>query len=82
MPESERLTFTHAEVVEALIRHSDIHDGLWALYVEFGLAAANINTGPDQFAPAAIVPVAKLGVQKVTKLDNLTVDAAKVNPKK
>jgi hypothetical protein len=50
------------------------------LYVEFGLGAANIGPAEDQINPAAIIPVVKLGLQKGTKEDALTVDAAKVNP--
>ena len=43
MPETKSITFTHKEVVEALIRYNDLHEGLWGLYIEFGLAAANIG---------------------------------------
>ena len=45
MPETKSIVFTYKEVVEALIRYNNIHEGLWDLYIEFGLAAANI--GPD-----------------------------------
>ena len=82
MPELEKITLTHAEVAEALIRYSDIHEGLWAIYAEFGLAAGNIGPDPKDVNPAAIVPLVKLGLQKVSEPNNLTVDAATVNPVK
>ena len=47
MPETKSITFTHKEVVEALIRYNDLHEGLWGLYIEFGLAAANIGPEPE-----------------------------------
>jgi hypothetical protein len=81
MPETQQITFTHAEVAEALIKTQDIHEGLWGMYVEFGIAAANISGGPEgDFFPAAIVPLVKVGIQRFDKASNLTVDAAVVNP--
>jgi len=82
MPEMKQMTFSHKEVAEALIRYGNIHEGLWGLYVEFGLAAANIGSGPgtNDLNPAAIVPILKLGLQRFDKPSNLTADAAEVNP--
>jgi len=81
MPETKSIVFTYKEVVEALIRYNSIHEGLWDLYIEFGLAAANIGPGPEnEYSPAAIIPLKKIGIQRVEKITNLTVDAAVVNP--
>jgi hypothetical protein len=83
MPEMKQVTFSHKEVAEALIRYHDIHEGLWGLYVEFGLAGANIAPvqGGD-LNPAAIIPILKLGLQRYPSPNNLTADAAVVNPEK
>ena len=81
MPETKNIVFSHKEVVEALIRYNNIHEGLWDLYLEFGLAAANIGPGPGgELSPAAIVPVQKIGLQRSETSSNLTADAAVVNP--
>ncbi len=82
MAEVEMYTFTYKEVVEALVKKQGIHEGLWSLRVEFGLGAANVNQTlqSKEFAPAAIVPLVKLGVQRATEDNNLTIDAAEVNP--
>ncbi len=82
MAESTQYTFSHREVVEALIKKQGLHEDMWSLYVEFGLTAANMS-GPigDQAVPTAIVPILKIGLQKGKTEDFLTVDAAKVNPK-
>ena len=81
MPETQNITLTHKEVVEALIKHQGLHEGIWQLYIEFGIAAANVPTGEDQILPAAIVPVKTIGLYKTEQESPLSVDAAKVNPK-
>jgi len=82
MAEASQYVFTHKEVAEALVKKQGIHEGLWGLYVEFGIQGANINLPPaeDIVVPAAVVPVLKLGIQKFEKANSLTVDAAMVNP--
>jgi len=80
MAEIKSITLTHKETVEALIKYQNIHEGIWQLYVEFGIGAANIATGPDQFSPAAIVPINKIGLLRVEQEGPLTVDASKINP--
>ena len=65
MPETKNIVFTHKEVVEALIRYNDIHEGLWGLYIEFGLAGANVGPTPGgDLNPAAVVPVLKIGLNR------------------
>jgi hypothetical protein len=80
MPETNTVVFSYKEIAEALIRYNNIHEGLWGLYVEFGLQAGNIGPGPTDLLPAAIVPITKLGLQRFKETTNLTVDAAQVNP--
>ncbi|MGH9822012.1 MAG: hypothetical protein ACREDR_01965 [Blastocatellia bacterium] len=84
MAEASQYIFSHKEVAEALVRKQGIHEGIWGLYLEFGIQGANINIAPSEemIVPAAVVPVLKLGVQKFEKMNNLTVDAAVVNPMK
>lgn len=82
MPESHNITFTHAQVAEALIKYHNIHEGLWGLYVEFGIAGSNAGPNPENINPAAIVPILKIGLQKFDKPNNMTADAAVVNPVK
>ena len=73
--------FSHKEVAEALVKQQDLHHGIWGLYIEFGIGATNIKQpGSEDLTPAAIVPVVKVGIQKFEEENNLTVDAAKVNP--
>ena len=80
MAEAEQITFDHKEVVEALVKHQGIHEGTWGLSVRFGLHAANVALSDQQANPSAIVGVIKIGIQKLEKESDLTVDAAKANP--
>jgi hypothetical protein len=80
MAETRTITFTHKEIVEALIKNQNIHTGIWQIYVEFGVIAGNVQLGPGQFAPAAIVPIGKIGIVTAEKESDMTVDASKVNP--
>jgi hypothetical protein len=82
MAEVRSYTFDYKEVAEALIKKQGIHEGLWGIYMEFGIVAGNIPTGPSEQAllPAAIVPVVKIGIQRFDKPSSLTVDAAEINP--
>jgi len=82
MPEIKNYTFSHTELAEVLIKQLDIHEGLWGIYLEFSLVAANAPTPPEgkNILPAAINFVNKIGIQRFPEPTNLSVDAALVNP--
>jgi hypothetical protein len=84
MPEVKSYTFDHNELAEILIKKLDIHEGLWGVYIEFGFSAANVGAPPDAktVTPAALSLVNKIGIQRFDAPNNLTVDAAQVNPAK
>jgi hypothetical protein len=79
MPEAQQYIYTFKEVAEALVKQQNIREGLWGLYVEFGIAAGNLGSSPEDVRPAAIVPILKLGIQKFAEPSALTVDAAEVH---
>lgn len=81
MPETTQFVFKHKELVEILVKNQNIHEGIWGLFVRFGLGASNVGPTDDQLQPAAIIPVLEIGLQKFEKESNISVDAAKVNPK-
>lgn len=74
--------YEHKDLVTALVKDKGIHEGLWALTVQFGLGALNVNQAGDteEINPAAIVPLLKLGIRSTDTTNGLTVDAAVVNP--
>ena len=80
----EEYKFSHKEVVEALIKQQGLHQGIWMLSIQFGIGGANIQN-PEKSSevnPAAIVPIASIGLQKKPELNPLALDAAVVNPRK
>ena len=81
MSEVTQYTFSHRELVEILVKQQGLHEGIWGLYVRFGLGASNVGESPTQIHPAAVVPIIELGLQKFDKETSISVDAAKVNPK-
>jgi hypothetical protein len=81
MAEATQIVFSHKEVVEALLKKQGIHEGIWGLYVKFGIGASNVGASPTDILPAAIVPVMELGLQKFDQENNIAVNAANVNPK-
>ena len=80
MGETTKITFSYKELAEVLVKKQDIHEGIWGLYVRFGIKAANFGPTDDELKPTAIIPVLELGIQKYDKENNLSVDAAKINP--
>jgi hypothetical protein len=81
MAEPERYAFSYKEIAEALVKKQRIHEGIWGIYIEFGIQAANAGPSDDELRPVAIIPVLKIGLQRFSKENNLAVDAARVNPK-
>jgi len=82
MAETDRIMFELREVAQELLKTQDIHEGLWGISIEFGLAAQNLQTGADNknILPAGITLISKIGIQRWKEPNNLTIDAAVVNP--
>ena len=80
MAETSKIVFPYKEVVEALILKQGLHEGLWALDIKFGIQATNFGPNETDLRPTAIIPILEIGIQRVDRANNLTVDAAKVNP--
>lgn len=81
MSEISGLDFSHEDVLKALLKSADIHNGIWMLAVKFGLTATNVQLpGSTNLDPAAIINLINLRIEKTTELGPLSVDAALVNP--
>jgi hypothetical protein len=81
MAEASQFMFSYREVVEALIKKQGLHEGIWGLSVNFGIQATNVGPNELDLKPAAIIPILSIGIQRFEKENNLSADAAKVNPK-
>ena len=80
MPEQTQITFTHKEIATALVKAQGIHEGIWAVFIKFGLRGMNVGANEDDLQPTAVVPVLAVGLQRAESLSNISVDAAVVNP--
>jgi hypothetical protein len=83
MPEASQYMFKHKELVAMMIKEAGLHEGKWALAINFGFAAINAGPGPDQMNPTAVAGVQAIGLQKAAddSPPALVVDAAEVNPR-
>lgn len=84
MPEVNQYVLKHRELVELIIKASDVHDGTWYLMVNFGFTAGNFGPSKDDLAPGAAIVISQIGIQRANSgvVPEMTVDAAKVNPRK
>lgn len=79
----QEFNFTHKEVVEALIKQQGLHEGIWMLNIRFGIGAINVQSQEGEQSdavPAAVVPIAGIGLRNVPTLSSLALDAAQINP--
>ena len=81
MAEPSQIVFSYKEVAEALVKKYGLTEGIWGLWVKFGIKAANVGESDSDLKPTAIIPIVELGLQKFDKENNISVDASKVNPK-
>lgn len=79
MPEISQITFSHQELAEILVRQQGLHEGIWALYVEFGMVAANLGSNKTDVLPSAILSITKIGLNRAPEVTAVSVDAAQVN---
>lgn len=88
MPEIDELSLSHKELMEVLIKHSNIHEGVWALSIAFGIGIGNFGPDIDNAHPGVTVTVNQIGLKRVPpgqRLDEpgaVVTDAAIINPKK
>jgi hypothetical protein len=80
MSSEGRIDLRLTDVAEALIKQLDIHEGLSGIEVDFFAASATAGRTDHDLAPTALVKVSRIGLQRFDQPNNLSVDAAAVNP--
>ncbi len=92
MAEPNQYTFTHRELAEMLVKQAGVHEGFWMLLVQFNMTAGNVGQRPNEMNPTAILTIPQIGIMRlppggplggpgIPTENNVTVDAAKVNPR-
>jgi hypothetical protein len=69
------------ELLELLIRHFDIHEGVYDISVDFQVGVGAIGPSPDQLLPGAMIGVSAIGIAAADKAGPNTADAAVCNPR-
>ena len=73
---------TLKELTKLLIKHYEIHEGLYNLVVEFKMGVGDFSDEQGTF-PSALVNVSRVVIKRNESNPNsMTVDASKVNPLK
>ena len=74
--------FSLIELTEILIKHKDLHEGLYNLSLEFQIAVGAVGPSPELISPGAMIGVSRIGLSKTEeeKANIHTVNAAKINP--
>lgn len=80
MPEASQIEYGVRELAEVLVREQGIAEGHWMLLIRFKFGAANLETGPREVGPAAIVGIESIGIQKTTP-NSISVDASQIRPR-
>lgn len=77
-----RIDMSYQTLATALCKYYDIHEGHWRVGLNFGtVTAANVNI-VGRVLPAAFIPVMGVVLLQDDGNNQLSVDAAVVNPRK
>lgn len=80
MAEVTQYLFAHKEIVETLLKNLNIHEGHWAIAVEFQMAAITAGPTAETQLPSCVASVSKIGIQRSDVPLPNTIDASQANP--
>ena len=74
--------FSLVELTEQLIKHKELHEGLYNLSLQFQIAVGAVGPTPELICPGVMIGISRIGLLKTDKekVNIHTVDASKVNP--
>jgi len=73
---------TLKELITVLIKHNQLHEGLYDLSVEFQIAIGAVGPSTEALFPGAMLGISRIGLMPAEQKTIHTVDAAEVNPRK
>lgn len=82
MPAPARELLSLSDLTKLLVKHYDIHEGLFDLSIEFQIGIGAVGPSPDAIVPGAMIGVQRVGLIPSTVVGPSTIDAAAVNPAK
>jgi len=83
MPEIPTYNVSHKELLELLIKASNVHEGDWMLQVNFGFTAGNFGPNDENVLPGAVAVINNIGITRAPENapKGLVLNAAKINPR-
>lgn len=78
MADPTQIKFSYQELATLMLKAQGIKEGLWAIYVKFGIVGVNAGPSEDSQVPTALVPLHEMGIQRVDVKHPLAVDASKI----
>lgn len=72
---------TLRDLTALLIKHYDLHEGLYNLLIEYQIGVGPVGPSPDQMLPGAMIAIRGAGLAAAPKGTANSVDAAEVNPR-
>lgn len=68
------------EITELLVRHHDLHEGLYDLMTQYHIGSGGVGPVPGELLPGLMIGLARIGLVKVPIAGPNSVDASQVNP--
>jgi hypothetical protein len=84
MAEPTAFVFNPKEVMTSLLKQQGVHDGMWTLGYNLGIAVSNIGKSQDdpEMRPGMVIQVESVNINRdVPAVSGLTFNAAELNPK-
>ncbi|MFN2492569.1 MAG: hypothetical protein ABR501_06760 [Pyrinomonadaceae bacterium] len=78
MAEANLITYSFKELAELMVKDRGLNEGVWGVYIKFGINAANAGETDASLRPTALVPVLEIGLQKFQEVNNLSIDAGSI----
>jgi hypothetical protein len=69
------------ELAALLVKHYDLHEGLFDLWVEFQIGLGAVGPDPSKRVPGAMLGLNSVSLAATDTIGPNTVDAAKINPR-
>ena len=70
------------ELGAMLVKHYDLHEGLFDLMFEFQIGIGPVGPSPESLVPGAMVGVSRIGLMETLEKGPRTIDATQVNPRR
>ncbi len=82
MPQVNQYVLNNKELLELIIKQTNVHEGRWMLMATFGIAPGNYGPTLEQMTPGVAVGISNVGIQRADSNTSkkMTLDAAVVNP--